>query len=426
MSNSNGRWEFDENGNARYVPPTQSGGSSGNRKKDPDEGWHWIFIVLAFMIFWPLGLIALFLHMTGKWPTSRINTRRATNTAQHIFAQAAQSAQQSSADAAARWQAAVEETRAAQQRQQEEKNRKKQTKQKKQKQDDGSAYGLGNIGLLRGIGIGMTALFGFVFLMELYDELYYFYTWRYLIGETLPLLAFTLAGCTFLGIAGSRRRKLRLFLKYMSVIGDRQIVPISSLAASMGRSEKKVEKDLEEMLSRGFWESGYVDLARRALVLDGSLADIPTDEPAPEPEPASDDTAAATLRRIRELNDTIPGAEISRKIDRIEELTAKIFHLLEERPEKAGELRSFLNYYLPQTLKILENYSRLEAQGVEGENIAGAKQQIESMMDKLVDGYEAQLDKLFAGDVLDITADLKVMESMLEKDGLTVDNELHF
>ena len=32
--------------------------------------------------------------------------------------------------------------------------------------------------------------------------------------------------------------------------------------------------------------------------------------------------------------------------------------------------------------------------------------------------------KLFADDVLDISADLKVMESMLEKDGLTADNEL--
>ena len=99
---------------------------------------------------------------------------------------------------------------------------------------------------------------------------------------------------------------------------------------------------------------------------------------------------------------------------------------MEERPEKAGQLRSFMNYYLPQTLKILENYSKLEAQGIEGENIAEAKQKIEAMMDKVVDGYETQLDKLFADDVLDISADLKVMESMLEKDGLTVDNELKF
>ena len=85
-----------------------------------------------------------------------------------------------------------------------------------------------------------------------------------------------------------------------------------------------------------------------------------------------------------------------------------------------------MNYYLPQTLKILENYAKLEAQGIEGENIAEAKAKIEGTMDKVVDGYETQLDKLFANDVLDISADLKVMEQMMEKDGLAVENELNF
>ena len=61
---------------------------------------------------------------------------------------------------------------------------------------------------------------------------------------------------------------------------------------------------------------------------------------------------------------------------------------------------------------------------MEGENIRETKQKIEDMMDKIVDGYETQLDKLFADDALDISADLKVMETMLEKDGLTADNEL--
>jgi hypothetical protein len=77
-------------------------------------------------------------------------------------------------------------------------------------------------------------------------------------------------------------------------------------------------------------------------------------------------------------------------------------------------------------LKILESYAKLEAQGIDGENIAEAKGKIEAMMDKLVDGYETQLDKLFADDVLDISADLKVMESMLEKDGLTAEGDLRF
>lgn len=450
-TNSQGKWEFDEEGNVHYVEPEPSGqntdggyhysytdpynGNAGKRsqpkrKKKNDEGWHWILIVLGFVFAWPVGLVLLFLELSGKWPGSQKVERefqRAASAAQNAaksaakqFGQNHRAAQARTEAETAKWQQAMNDTRAAQTKQKTKKSRKK----KKQEAEDGAAYGLGGIKTFRTIGGIMAGVFGFAFVMELIDELTYFWDWSYLLSETLPLLALTLAGLTLVAVGGSRKRKLRLFQKYKTMIGSRTVVPIASLAGAMGKSEKKVEKDLEEMLERGVLEQGYVDAGRRALVLDGFLEDEPEPEPAPEPD--QEDNASATLRRIRSVNDAIANPEISDKIDRIEELTAKIFRLLEERPEKAGELRSFMNYYLPQTLKILESYSKLEAQGIEGENIAEAKTKIESMMDKLVDGYETQLDKLFADDVLDISADLKVMESMLEKDGLTVDSELHF
>lgn len=466
-TNSNGRWEFDENGNVHYVEPEGSSAESGthtynynyqynyntgsgkqsasrsSRSKKSDDSWHWILIVLGFVIAWPVGLVLLFMQLSGKWPGSQKveqEFHRAANAAQNAARSAARQFEQAQANKrqaqteakaaqtdakTAQWQETMQATRAAQEKKQARKEKKKKAKRDR---EDGAAYGLGNIKTFRIVGGVLTGVFGFSFVMELIDELTYFLDWSYLLSETLPLLAFMLAGVTLLGVAGSRKRKLRLFQKYVTMIGSKRIVPLAALSAAMGKSEKKVEKDLEEMLERGVLDQGYVDAARRALVLGSPLEDMLETEPEPETQtqPEATDNATATLRHIRSINDAIANREISDKIDRIEELTAKIFRLLEERPEKAGELRSFMNYYLPQTLKILESYSKLEAQGIEGENIAEAKQKIEAMMDKLVDGYETQLDKLFADDVLDISADLKVMESMLEKDGLTVDSELHF
>jgi hypothetical protein len=40
------------------------------------------------------------------------------------------------------------------------------------------------------------------------------------------------------------------------------------------------------------------------------------------------------------------------------------------------------------------------------------------MMDLVVEGFEKQLDKLFEGDMMDISADISVMEKMLNHDGL--------
>ena len=119
------------------------------------------------------------------------------------------------------------------------------------------------------------------------------------------------------------------------------------------------------------------------------------------------------------MNDAIEDPEMSEKIDRIGEITGKILDYQRKNPNKDSQLRSFLNYYLPTTLKILKAYAQMEAQGIEGQNISAAKERIEGMMDKVVEGFEKQLDKLFQDDAMDITTDVEVLERMLDKDGLS-------
>ena len=461
MSETNGgRWEFDQEGNVRYVPPeedgnrsetdgsyhysyqytvTKNGNGGNNRKKNDDKGWRWILIVLGFVVAWPVGLVLLFLELSGKWPGDKKvqqEFRRAANAAKKAAVQARGEYTQARAQQTMEHRQQVEreaaETRARTQaeRNRQQKQRPEKKSGKNQEKLEAQAHGFGNIKLLRILGGVLSGVFGFAFVMTLIEEITYFFSLSYLLRQVLPLLALCLAGLTLLGVAGSRRRKMKKFRKYLSMIGQKNQVSIHSLAKAMGITDKQTTQDLEEMLERDYFAQGYIDAARNMLVLwEGGIPDEPepqTEEPQkPEHGEEQDETVASrTLKRIRDINDDIDNPELSRKIDRIEELTAKIFGLLEERPEKAGELKSFMNYYLPKTLKILENYAKLEEQDVDGDNIRETKQKIEAMMDKIVDGYEAQLDKLFADDALDISAELKVMESMLEKDGLTADNEL--
>ena len=105
-------------------------------------------------------------------------------------------------------------------------------------------------------------------------------------------------------------------------------------------------------------------------------------------------------------------------------ITAKVFEYQRSHPQKSNQLHSFLSYYLPTTLKILRAYAQLEDQEVDGENISAAMERIEGMMDKVVEGFEKQLDQLFQGDALDITADVEVLERMLAKDGLSSGSSL--
>ena len=437
MSNPNGRWEFDKDGNVHYIPPDGAAstdtGSTSQRPQTPpkytpnhstkknDNSWHWLIIVLAFMIAWPVGLILLFLELSGKWPAEK-KVEQELDRAVEAAKNAASKAKKSSSTRATTKTASAPPPFTAPSG---TKEKAKKTK-KQQEKKEARSYGLGNIRLFKILGWCFTGVFGFATIMTLVDDLTYFISLGYLLENLIPLLAFTLIGITLLGVAGSRSRKLKKFRKYLKLVGCKEEVSLSSLAQAMGVSEKKVIADVEEMLDRDVFESGYIDMARKTLVLrEGGISE-PVAPPQPETPEEELSTADATLRRIRKINDAIENQELSDKIDHIEELTAKIFRLLEDRPEKASELRSFMNYYLPQTLKILENYAKLEAQGIEGDNIAEAKQKIEGMMDKVVDGYESQLDNLFADDVLDISADLKVMETMLEKDGLTLESDFKF
>lgn len=176
------------------------------------------------------------------------------------------------------------------------------------------------------------------------------------------------------------------------------------------------------MLAKGILPTGHLDMAEGKLYLTemGYRAPEPEEEADPQ-EKAEQDAQRedAILREIRQVNDEIPDEEMSAKIYRIEEITGKILDYQKKHPNRQGQLRTFLNYYLPTTLKILRAYAQLEAQGIEGENISAAKARIEGMMDQVVAGFEKQLDKLFQDDALDIAADVEVLENMLKKDGLS-------
>ena len=122
------------------------------------------------------------------------------------------------------------------------------------------------------------------------------------------------------------------------------------------------------------------------------------------------------ISEMKRLNDSIKDAKISADIDRLEDLSAKIFAQVKADPKKLPQIRKFMNYYLPTTLKLLENYASFEEAGVSGENLSQAKAKIEKTMDSIVAGFEHQLDELYRTDAMDVNSDIRVMETMLRRD----------
>ena len=130
------------------------------------------------------------------------------------------------------------------------------------------------------------------------------------------------------------------------------------------------------------------------------------------------------LRDIREEDERIPDPELTGKISQLEDVTNRIVRAVADQPEKASQVRRFLNYYLPTTLKLLQGYRRMEERQVEGQNAEKTKQQVQEAMDMILKAFDRQLDAIYESDMLDVSTDIDVLETLLRQDGL-VDTGLH-
>lgn len=128
---------------------------------------------------------------------------------------------------------------------------------------------------------------------------------------------------------------------------------------------------------------------------------------------AQSEQAAAELHR---LGSAMQNPAVRARTERLEATTRKILAQVVLHPEKQTQVRQFLDYYLPTSVKVLNAYSRMEASG--GTQVQTLRERIEGMLGDLCAAFDRQLDALLRDEALDISADLTVMEQMLRQEGV--------
>lgn len=154
------------------------------------------------------------------------------------------------------------------------------------------------------------------------------------------------------------------------------------------------------------------------------IPDPPKPEPASTGNPELDKMirdGALAVEEMKRLDENIEDEKISQAIRKLEQTSQAIFQQVREAPEKLPQIRKFMDYYLPTTLKLLNAYDRMSSVGVGGENIDGTKERVEAIMDTIVAAFDKQLDGLFGAEALDVSADITVLETMLAREGLAGD-----
>ena len=124
------------------------------------------------------------------------------------------------------------------------------------------------------------------------------------------------------------------------------------------------------------------------------------------------------LDRLHALNEALPNPQLSAAMDRMEKAGRSIVEVVEATPAKAKQVRRFANYYLPDAVNVLEQYAKLAKQGVRGENAAAIRTEVERNAGSIATAFENQLDALYAAESMDLSADLTVLQNMLNSQGL--------
>ena len=232
------------------------------------------------------------------------------------------------------------------------------------------------------------------------------------------------------------------YKQYRKILSVNGYANIADIAKMTDIPEDKVRKELKSMTRAGMFKQGHFDdretcfiasdemyqLYRQAEDNSKRLREEAEKERREQGYVSAElkevlDKGSGYVKLIREVNDDIPGREVSDKLEKMEKIVSKIFETVRENPEQADKLSMFMDYYLPTTAKLIMAYRDMDRKEVQGENIIAAKQEIENTLDMINEAFEKLFDSMFKEQSLDVQTDIDVMRTMMKQQGLAP-NEL--
>ena len=130
------------------------------------------------------------------------------------------------------------------------------------------------------------------------------------------------------------------------------------------------------------------------------------------------------LSKAKKMNSDIIGmvAKVEDKglqadIKEIYQTSSKIIDTVSKSHKKIKYVQTFFNYYLPETLKLLRKYDEIENQKL-GKSSDEFMTKTRKMISKIKESFKEQLVHLYQEDMLDTSADMKVIDSMMKSEGL--------
>lgn len=229
--------------------------------------------------------------------------------------------------------------------------------------------------------------------------------------------------------------RVKRYKRYLSLFKGTNFCFVDELAEYSGFSKRYVLRDLRKMLLRGTFPQAHITqdntlilltkdsyeryiLEQRKRKFIGEVIEEQKDIKIIEETNSTVIEGREFIRQVNKANANIYDAEIKGKIIRLEDIIRQIIDHVEKHPEQTGNVRRFIQFYLPSVVKLLNVFEELEQHSIEGDNIATTKNEIKTSLDMINSAFERLFNNLFAGISIDITSDISVLNTLLTEDGL--------
>ena len=292
-------------------------------------------------------------------------------------------------------------------------------------------YWLRNTAGLSAIGSFLCALFVFI------DDIAYGFFSTYTIAAFLFLLISAVVFAAGTLISQRNMILARDFFRIRREIGDNPILTTDDVSTALNKPKGEVVKELNAMIKKDLFPQGRVVEGGELLLLDRPSYDAYKShyqgrsvyvEETPRPiekeeerEAIEDDRAKALTDygdKLSEYKSATKSAELKARIERLEKLLASIDHAVEGDPRRVEELNKFTDYYAPTTMKLIHRYIQFESSSVITDSIRSTMSDILHSLDTVTAAYEKLLDTLYKDDLLELKAEMNVMQTVMKQDGL--------
>lgn len=253
----------------------------------------------------------------------------------------------------------------------------------------------------------------------------------------------TVASLIMLRRGTQQRRFVNRYKIYNALLKKSQFCEIKRMAEYVNKSPSFVAKELQKMMTYHMFMEAHFDDKRTVFMLgdekyrqyveaeknfEARQVEQEKQKKEHEDKVVNEELEKAIregktyILQLRQANDDIPGEEISRKLEKLERIISKIFVCVEKHPEKLSEIRKFMDYYLPITIKLVNAYKEFDVQTIQGETVEKSKNEIENTLDTIDLAFEKLLDSLYEDEVMEVSSDISVLNALFAQEGLTKDD----